>query len=266
MEKKAKKNHSKGRIVLYIVIAVLIFLAIQAPLTIAISNGKFVAGNKDPYTVANTPALGSSPLQGKTIIFLGSSVTYGSASGGESFADYMVKRDGITAVKEAVSGTTLVDETVWGKASYIARMKTIDNDIQADALVCQLSTNDATMKKPLGTVSESFHMADFDTQTVAGAIEYVIAYAKETWDCPVIFYTGTRYDSEHYKKMVSLLLEIQEKWDIGVIDLWNNPEMNAVSAEDYKLYMVNGIHPSKAGYREWWTPVFEAYLTEYLCN
>lgn len=266
MAKQEKKKPGKGRIALYILLAIVLFLAIQTPLTIAISNGKFAAGNKEAYTVANTPALEESPLEGKTIIFLGSSVTYGSASGQESFVEYMVKRDGITAVKEAVSGTTLVDETVWGKESYIARMKTIDPNIQADALVCQLSTNDATMKKPLGTVSDSFDLSDFDTQTVAGAIEYVIAYSKATWDCPVVFYTGTRYDSEHYGKMVELLLQIQEKWGIGVIDLWNNEAMNAVSSEAYKLYMVNGIHPSKAGYRDWWTPVFEEYLADYLCG
>ena len=157
-----------------------------------------------------------------------------------------------------------MDETVWGKKSYIERMKTIPTDIRADAFVCQLSTNDATMKKPLGSVSDSFDINDFDTKTVAGAIEYVIAYAKQTWNCPVIFYTGTEYKSEQYAQMVDLLLQIQEKWEIGVIDLWNDPEMQAVSAEDYKLYMINGIHPSLAGYRDWWTPKFEAYLTEAL--
>lgn len=266
MAKNEKKKFTKGRIILYIFLAIILFISIQAPLTIAISNGKFAAGNKDPYTVSNTPALEGSPLQGKTIIFLGSSVTYGSASGQESFVEYMIKRDGITAVKEALSGTTLVDEAVWGKESYIARMKTIDTTIDADALVCQLSTNDATMKKPLGTISDSFDMADFDTLTIAGAIEYIIAYSRVTWDCPVIFYTGTQYNSEHYAQMVDLLLEIQEKWGIGVIDLWHNAEMNAVSEEDYKLYMVNGIHPSKAGYRDWWTPVFEEYLINYFCN
>ena len=117
---------------------------------------------------------------------------------------------------------------------------------------------------PLGEVSESFDRNDFDTQTVAGAIEYVVAYAQETWNCPVIFYTGTQYNNAHYAQMVELLLKIQEKWGIGVIDLWNDAEMNAVSAEDYKLYMVNGIHPSRAGYRDWWTPKFEAYLSELL--
>lgn len=167
-------------------------------------------------------------------------------------------------IKEAVSGTLLVDEKVWGKQSYITRMKTIDTGIQADAFICQLSTNDATMKKTMGAISDSFEMEDFDTHTIAGAIEYVIAYAKETWNCPVIFYTGTQYDSEQYGEMVELLLDIQKKWDIGVIDLWNDEEMNAVNDKDYKLYMVNGIHPSRAGYKEWWLPKFEEYLYDYL--
>ena len=30
--------------------------------------------------------------------------------------------------------------------------------------------------------------------------------------------------------------------------------------------MVNGIHPSRAGYRDWWTPKFEAYLSNYLAQ
>lgn len=259
---KKEKKGGKKKTVLIILLVIIVVLAIQGPLTAAVMNGKFAAGNKTEYSVVNTESLAPNELTGKTIIFLGSSVTYGSAAGGESFVDYLTKRDGIIPVEEAVSGTTLVDETVWGKKSYIERMKTIDPNIHADAFVCQLSTNDATMKKPLGAVSNSFDIQDFDTQTVAGAIEYVIAYARETWDCPVIFYTGTQYDNAHYAQMVDLLLEIQEKWGIGVIDLWNDAEMNAVSAEDYKFYMVNGIHPSRAGYRDWWTPKFEAYLTD----
>ena len=37
--------------------------------------------------------------------------------------------------------------------------------------------------------------------------------------------------------------------------------MNSVSDADYELYMSNGIHPTKAGYRDWWLPKFEEYLT-----
>lgn len=51
-------------------------------------------GNGEKYSLDNTPENADNPIKGKTVIFLGSSVTYGSASGGVSFADYIEKRDG----------------------------------------------------------------------------------------------------------------------------------------------------------------------------
>ncbi|MCR5154533.1 MAG: SGNH/GDSL hydrolase family protein, partial [Lachnospiraceae bacterium] len=58
----------------------------------------------------------------KTIVFLGSSVTYGAASGGVSFADVLCEKKGYEMIKEAVSGTTLADI---GPDSYVSRLKTI---------------------------------------------------------------------------------------------------------------------------------------------
>ena len=91
-------------------------------------------------------------------------------------------------------------------------------------------------------------------------MEYIISYSSQTWNCPVIFYTGTKYDSEMYGEMVEALQQLQEKWGIGIIDLWNDEEMNSVSGEDYDLYMYDSIHPTQAGYLLWWTPKFEEYL------
>jgi len=221
--------------------------------------GVFAKGNYGEYGLENTVAIENSPIKDKTIIFLGSSVTYGYGSLGVSFADFLEKSDVIYAVKEAVSGTTLVDEK---SNSYVSRLKTIDTNIKADAFVCQLSTNDATKEKPLGKVSDSFDMNSFDTQTVAGAIEYIIAYAKDTWNCPVIFYTQAKYDSEYYGEMVTLLLEIQKKWDIHIIDFWNDEEINNITEEERKLYLVDNIHPTKAGYKIWWLPKIQKSLYE----
>jgi len=226
--------------------------------------GKLSTGNLPRYKAKKVEELPEASLKNKRIIFLGSSVTYGSAAGGESFVDYMVKRDGIVAYKEAVSGTTLVEENVMGRKSYVERLRFIDKNFPADAFICQLSTNDASLKKPLGRVNESFAKESFDTKTVAGAIEYIIAYVKETWNCPVLFYTGTKYPSAEYEAMIDLLYQVQKKWGIGIIDLWNDEEMNAVSEKDYARYMVNGIHPSKAGYLLWWTPKMEEKLVKYL--
>ena len=189
----------------------------------------------------------------KRIIFLGSSVTYGSAAGGVSFADIICEKNGYEMIKEAVSGTTLVDSE---EQSYISRLRKINCD-SADLFICQLSTNDASLSKPLGVISDSREMKDFDINTVAGAIEYILAYVTDKWHCPMTFYTGTRYDSEEYSKMVFLLGEIAKKWNIPIIDLWNEPSFNSVSKEEYSKYMNDPIHQTLLGYKEWWSPYIE---------
>ena len=194
----------------------------------------------------------------KRIIFLGSSVTFGSASGGISFADIICEKNGYEMIKEAVSGTTLVDSD---DQSYVSRLRRIDCE-SADLFICQLSTNDASLGKPIGAISDSLEMNDFDTNTIAGAIEYILAYVINKWRCPIAFYTGTKYDSELYSQMVSLLIEIARKWNIRIIDLWNEPSFNSVSQEDYSKYMHDPIHPTLLGYKEWWAPYIEKYIIE----
>ncbi len=203
-----------------------------------------------------------SALEGKTFVFLGSSVTVGASAGGRSMAEYIAARHNCDVIKWAVSGTTLsVCET--GK-SYVERLLShIQNQPICDHLIVQLSTNDASRKRELGEMSLSKNPTDFDTSTVIGAIEFIIATAKEKWNCHVSFYTGTKYDSTAYKDMVNALLKIKEKWGIGVLDLYNDPEMNAVSKSDYELYMADPIHPTKSGYEDWWGPKFEEYLEQY---
>lgn len=219
--------------------------------------GLFAQGNYGNRAHSNIPMNENSPLKGKTILFLGSSVTYGYGSMGVSFADFLAESDGITAIKEAVSGTTLADTK---NSSYVSRLKAVDTTAEIDLFVCQLSTNDATKSIPLGTVADGFSPDAFDTQTVAGAIEYIIAYVKQIWDCPVVFYTQAKYDSKPYEAMVKLLYEIKDKWNIDILDLWNDEQFNAISDEERKLYLVDSIHPTKAGYQLWWLPKFRESL------
>ena len=204
-------------------------------------------GNDQKYDVSSAAADEDSRLKGKTIIYLGSSVTFGAAAFEQSFIEFIDRIEGTVSVKEAVSGTTLVDDE---PNSYIERMLKLPKDIQADAFICQLSTNDASKNKPL--------------DKIIAAMNYIIDYAGDTWHCPVYFYTGTKFDSELYAQMVDAVLKMEADGRIKVLDLWNDPEMNAVSEEDYKLYMSDPIHPTKAGYLKWWTPKFIAFLNENL--
>ena len=185
-------------------------------------------------------------LKDKTVLFLGSSVTYGSASGGVAFPEMMAETCGLRAVKEAVSGPTLTDR---GPTSYVSRLKAVDASLPVDLFICQLSTNDAKKKLPLDGIE--------------AAIRTVLSHVKETWSCPIVFYTGTYYDSPAYAAMVELLLRLQaelgQAYRFTVLDLWNDPAMRTVSAEDYAKYMKDPVHPTELGYFAWWTPKFISY-------
>ena len=125
-------------------------------------------------------------LKGKTILFLGSSVTYGSAADGISFVEHIAARTGCYVIKEVISGTTLAD---LDDQSYVSRLKRISGAVCPDLFVCQLSTNDASHCVPLGKTGEP----EPDMKTVTGAVTAIVQYVREKWRCPVVFYTNPRY-------------------------------------------------------------------------
>ncbi|MBQ7379372.1 MAG: SGNH/GDSL hydrolase family protein [Clostridia bacterium] len=186
-------------------------------------------------------------LKNKTILFLGSSVTYGSAAQGRSFVDIMKDAYGATCIKEAVSGTTLVD---LDEQSYVSRLKAIDKDIKVDLFICQLSTNDAAR--------------DLELDDIQDAICCILDYVENTFGCPIIFYTGTYFKSEKYASMIELLYGLKEEYSFHILDLYHDEDMQNVSKEDYDRYMNDPIHPTFLGYKEWWTPKFVDFCHQIL--
>lgn len=214
-------------------------------------------GNQAKYDVENVQKLASSPLEGKRILYLGSSITVGYGSMNTSYADYIAKRNGTTFVKEAVSGTCLVDDQ---PDSYVSRLHTVDVNDKFDMFVCQLSTNDFSKFKPIGNVD------DVEPTTVCGAINHIVDYVRKTWGCTVVFYTCHNFHEARYEQMIRDLLEIAQKKDFYVLDLYNDNQFNDITDEQRALYMADNMHPTKAGYLLWWTPAFECYLNEVATN
>lgn len=247
--------------------------------------------NAAAFAPENIEAEANHPLRGKTIYWLGSSVTYGASSEGASMADYLAATTGCISKKEAVSGTTIFTDgksANTGAKSYTSRLKTSKNfDVteEVDAFVCQISTNDAwgTRIENLGTMSESttIDSTQFDLSTTLGGVEFIINYVIETWGCPVYFYSGAYFGDEgvrsnsnpkgsDYARLVDAVKEVCEKWndadgndcEVAVIDLYNDADFNAaVSDEYYKWCTSDAVHPKRVGYLQWWTPYFDAYLT-----
>ena len=65
---------------------------------------------------------------------------------------------------------------------------------------------------------------------------------------------------------MNLLVDLQEKWDFALLDLWHDTVFNALSPEERALYMNDAIHPTRAGYLPWWLPRFQKILTEVLAK
>lgn len=169
-------------------------------------------------------------LNGKKIVFLGSSVTAGLASKGVSFVDFLRVEHGVHAIKEAVSGTTLADTN---DNSYVSRMKkNLNKDSHYDLFACQLSTNDQRNGIDMGVISKSYDPEDFDTQTTLGAIEFIAATVQNTWDCPLVFFTCLRKPEPGYEFLRDKLFELQKKWHFAIIDIWNNKALKKMNEEN----------------------------------
>ncbi|MCH5350820.1 MAG: SGNH/GDSL hydrolase family protein [Clostridiales bacterium] len=253
------------------------------------SSGK--DANATEFYVKNVQQTEDSSLEGMTIYWLGSSVTYGASSGGESMADFLAAKTGAICKKEAVSGTTLFDDGGNGDSgarSYTRRLtesKVFNKNEQIDAFICQISTNDAISYrlKYRGSVTDDTveDKEEFDRGTTLGGVEYILAYVWETWGCPVYFYSGSYFGDNgsgesrtngdpsgtEYGKLVEEVKAVVKKWqglgyEVDVIDLFNDEDFNAqVSESYYKWCTSDPIHPKRAGYLNWWMPYFEQFLT-----
>lgn len=218
-------------------------------------------GNKEEYSFAQIEKSKDPVLKEKKVAVLGSSVAFGAAADGNSIGEYLKQRFDVELYKEAVSSTTLADIMPW---SYVRRIRKLNKDVDYDLFICQLSTNDATLKVKLGEISDGEDIDALDLKTASGALEYIILYARENFDCPIVFFTGSHFESDAYDAMVKRLYELKDKYEIGILDLWNDETFNTLREEDRNLYMKDKIHPTKAGYRDWWCPEMERQLLAYL--
>lgn len=210
-------------------------------------------GNSSLYDLDKVSVDCDSILKGLNICFLGSSVTKGFGSLDVSFVEFLAKENGFTYTKEAVNGTTLVNDK---KDSYVNRLYELDKNESYDCFVVQLSTNDASKGKELGDLSS------FDDKTVSGAINTIISYIEKNYHCPILFYTNPHYENERYRQMVSLLHEIEKKRKIFVLDLYSDKDFNERLSQKRSLYMVDDIHPTKAGYLKLISPKMKEKLSE----
>ena len=73
------------------------------------------------------------------------------------------------------------------------------------------------------------------------------------------------FDSEKYGELVEATKELQKKWKFKFLNMWDDKNFN-YSEKERQLYMVDDIHPTRAGYKISWLPEFEKALNDIYKN
>ena len=206
---------------------------------------------------------GSSPLYGKKVLFCGDSISYGhhDIPAGYSWAGRIQKYYGTESDNRSRSGWCL--STVRGAGGQIVnQLKEVKNR-DYDMIVVQGGVNDAwgttdgTNKiAPVGEMTDSFDVKDFDTTTYAGGLEEFFYYAREYYPDATLCYIISFYmpnagvghvgDMEEYYAMG---MEICDKWDVPYLDLYHDEYVtNELLEVGTAKCLRDPVHPNSVGY------------------
>ena len=203
-------------------------------------------------------------LKGKTINFLGDSITEGAGTScNEAIYHSLIKEK--YGLKEArnygIGGTRIARQTeitsLVRDRDFILRAGMME---RADAVVVFGGTNDfGNGQAPVGTFE------DRDKRTFYGALHTLIQdLIKDYYDKTIVFITPLhRYNEEScvgtwkpdgveqrpLKDYVQAVRDVCEYYSVPVLDLFASGELCGNTPEWYLKYMPDGLHPNDEGHK-----------------
>ena len=198
------------------------------------------------------------PLKGSSAAFFGDSICMASTWDKEhqwwGWAGRINEVYGLNKYKNAgVDGASL--STCRGNNRIINYLNNVIKTGESyHYIVLHGGTNDGWDAVPIGTMSESYNPADFDTSTFAGGLEELFFTAKQNYPNSKIGYIinfRMTYNAGNLKDMTAyytLAKEICKKWDIPYLDL--HFDENFLRAFDYtdRTLLPDLCHPSSIAY------------------
>lgn len=222
-----------------------------------------------------------SPINHKTIYAFGDSIVYGHNEANKSFMR-LIANDYATELKMmAKNGATVMES----KNQILSQIEAAPAEAP-DFIVFDGYTNDAYGSKKTdpfnadGTnrdVTQCYgeitpeNTTEFDTSTFCGAFEQIIYTIRQKWQTgKIVFITihksGAR-NMEIQTKLHELTTAICEKWDVTVVDMFKDSELDTTDEEQMKKYMIGakGSHPNETACKEFYIPAVVKEL-ERLCG
>ena len=127
-----------------------------------------------------------------------------------------------------------------------------------DYVILHGGINDGMDSIPVGTMTDSTDVADFDITTFAGALEELFARTQEyfgdtaqigyivNYQTPLSVWGGETQDMSEY---VEVALPICDKWNVSYLDLYDDQDFNQnVLKVSTKDNLSDYLHPTDSGY------------------
>ena len=201
-------------------------------------------------------------LQGKSIAFLGDSITEGVGASAEKYIYHQVlkERSGLlNAYNFGISGTRFARQRVASEnprfdLDFISRVDELPAEV--DAVIVFGGTNDfGHGDAPFG------EMNDRTEWTFYGACHILMQKLINKYpDKPIVFMTPLHRQTEDYnaswkgpknitlRDYVHAIKEVAESYSIPVLDLYAMSGMQPQLEVQNKLYFADGLHPNDRGY------------------
>lgn len=206
-------------------------------------------------------------LSGKTVAFVGDSISYGTNYLG-GYGKLIQEQQGMIVTNPSRGGAAIARNVKWSADSDGYRPCLIDMvdslDGEYDYIIIEGGINDFWNHTPIGELTAGFD-GGYDETTLAGSMEGMFARLKtehsESKTGFVIMHDPFTYDAEgDFAPYYEMMKSACEKWNVPCLDLYaQNNQHNGVNVRDAemkKLYFESddrpegdGTHPNELGYQ-----------------
>ena len=215
--------------------------------------------NPDKTLTVTTEVTVTDPLKGATAAFFGDSICMASTHDKEhqwwGWAGRINAAYGLKSyINKGVDGASL--STCRPSNRIVSQVKSVTT--KYDFIILHGGTNDGMDSAPIGEMSDSYNVADFDTTTFAGGLEELFYYArKQNPNAYIGYIVNFKIEATAWGPLMTVrgmapyyavAKQICKKWGIPYLDLFSDVEFGKAFKHTDKKLVPDGVHPSSAGY------------------
>ena len=205
-----------------------------------------------PYEQVGT---GENP---SSILVLGDSTGYGTGAGKKQFS--IAGLMGAEYPQYAISNNSKNGRTI-GQA--LVEIKTLPIEPPHKLLLLQIGGNDILQKRNVDVVRVELTSLYAEAKKRSEAVVMISSGNVGT----AARYVGTKEAGE-YERLTrqyrEMFLDVASSSEVTYVDLFKEPEFDVFLQEPKKYFAIDGLHPSAAGYAQWYqslAPVLKKELT-----